>query len=816
MRLLSLTVSNFRGFGTGSPTIPLAGDLVLLFGPNGFGKTSLAEAIEWLLYGTTRRRQRGDSYSKNEFEGCFPNAHGGAPVEVSARVRLPGGTEHTIARSIPDPRHDTVSLTFINGRQEAFDAIGLSKIEALHPVVAQHDLQSFIHSRPKERRDFISAALGLEEITALKTALDGSRKAFAGTPPAAVEAARTKLKALAAVLGTIPETKTLGLRWQKLPLELRDDDQNALVAAAQRLAGTAADDAQSLLQDLRLKRQQTSRTVFDTSLLTLSTDVPATTKQLSARIEAVTDACSSLAQVVAKGVATRASKYATALLHFWEGGLKLAAHGDKCPMCEEETLTGDKRAALQARLKEAHDGLTNSREIAAATEKAKSELTLAKHVLDGASVQGLDANTRELLSKLLEKEPEALAACLEVHDALKEAEHQVGSAGAALTEFLSSIPVRLADATKAEALVVDSTTIPRAFEDKAGAFQGAMQQYSSAWVAFDQVLAKRISSNTAIGEIDAVGQALKAEQERKVVATYDGIVAKSRAIMQATEAFLQRKQVELLLSRGKDIKTLYDMLNPGAQVGFDVMEPANEQLKLHARSYGKRMSAAANLSECQLNCLGLSFWLGGATAAGSPFGFVLLDDPVQSMDDDHTEAFIGSVIPDLCDVQKKQVILLSHEKRLIERIRDLNKSRKLSVYHFDLYDISGPSITQQSTIAMMISDIKGLAKGNESNRSTAVDRLRKIGEQIVRDLHLKVLGTPLGSEYDKALPAQLLGVFRSIPGTNTSEHEGLKDTFDFASPAHHSEPGYSVPVMTNIMPHINRLENLAKAHGLFP
>src|SRR5229473_1047202 len=103
MRLIKLTVRNFRGFGSSEVTIDLAADLVLMFGPNAYGKTSLAEAIEWLFYGTTRRRQRGEGYSKNEYDGCFSNAHGGVPVEVSARIRTVGGTEHTINPRITNP-----------------------------------------------------------------------------------------------------------------------------------------------------------------------------------------------------------------------------------------------------------------------------------------------------------------------------------------------------------------------------------------------------------------------------------------------------------------------------------------------------------------------------------------------------------------------------------------------------------------------------------------------------------------------------------------------------------------------------------------
>jgi hypothetical protein len=56
--------------------------------------------------------------------------------------------------------------------------------------------------------------------------------------------------------------------------------------------------------------------------------------------------------------------------------------------------------------------------------------------------------------------------------------------------------------------------------------------------------------------------------------------------------------------------------------------PGTDQIKLHASGFGVRMPAAANLSECQLNCLGLSVWVMQATTPSSPFDFIVLDDPV--------------------------------------------------------------------------------------------------------------------------------------------------------------------------------------------
>ncbi|SRR5216684_1470936 len=815
MRLITLTVRNFRGFGPRDATINLAADLVLMFGPNAYGKTSLAEAIEWLFYGTTRRRQRGEGYSKNEYDGCFPNVHGGIPVEVSARIRTVGGIEHTITRRIINSAIGETSETFIDGNPAPFKNLGLVDLDAVHPVVAQHDLQSFIHSRPKERRDMISAAFGLEELTALKTALDGARKSFNATPPPGVEQARAQLRSLATVLTSLPETKALGLRWQKTAVEVkREDDPKALKSAGQRLANSKAEDVETLLDELRVRRQRLSQTVFDTTKLLPSADVAATVRRLTAERTTLAEACNALSEAIGNAVATAAAAYSTALLQFWETGLGFPAEADSCPMCEEQTLTTGKRSALQSRLSAARATLTGNQQVTAATTRAVAALARATQALQNTSILGFGTGDRLRLERLLFSQSGPLAAYLVAYDDLIRTTNEARESATKLSDFMARIPATLGDTTRAPELIANSKAAPQDFLDAISKMESSLHRYALAWNAFEPVLAAEIASNKSIAEIDTVGKGLKMQGEINILAAYDAVLDVSLSLMQGTETQVQNKQTQLLNSRGKEIKDIYDQMNPGAQVHFEGMEPGNEQLRLHASSFGVRMSAAANLSECQLNCLGLSFWLMRATTPKSCSGFILLDDPVQSMDDAHCEAFISRVIPDLCD--KKQVIVLSHERRLIDRIRDLNKGRPTIVYHYDDYDKAGPSITQQVNLAVMLREVEGLAKGNEPNRSQAVDKLRKLVEQFVRDLHLKQIGQPVPAQYDSAKPSELLELYRQIPNTLPDEYQRLKDTVDFASSAHHQAAGYAVPVTTNITPHVERLRNLMIKYKLLP
>jgi chromosome segregation ATPase len=279
MRLLSLTIRNFRGFGTSVDQITLDADLVLFYGPNGHSKTSLAEAVEWLFYGCTKRRLLGEQSSTTEYAGTYANVHGRQPVEVSSRIRLPEGRCVELIRRMDPALGPEASRTFIDGRDAGFESLGIIPNEAVYPVVAQHSLQTFIHSKPKDRRDAIANALGLDELTARKTAIDGARKSFQSSPPLAVSEARNRLRPLTRDLATLPETVNLAQRWQRTPMEVSHaQDLQDHTAAAQALSGDNTTVIAELIQSLRAKRQIVSQSVFDTAKVTLppgSENVPA-------------------------------------------------------------------------------------------------------------------------------------------------------------------------------------------------------------------------------------------------------------------------------------------------------------------------------------------------------------------------------------------------------------------------------------------------------------------------------------------------------------------------------------------------------------
>ena len=260
MRLIQLSIRNFRGFGESGDVIRFDHDLILIYGPNGFGKTSIAEALEWLFYGMTKRRKRGETYSRAEYANTYANVHGGVPVEVEAVIEL-GGREVRLGRRVTSGEQ---TQTLVDRCARLFSSLGLVVDESVYPVVAQHGLQTFIHTKPKDRRDAISSALGLDELTTLKSVLDSARSTFQRSPPPSVVEAKSLLLTDIQIIARIPETQKLAQRWRKSPPEVDPDkDSEDVLKAAVRLSGRKAGSVDSVLSHLREARRAACRAVFD-------------------------------------------------------------------------------------------------------------------------------------------------------------------------------------------------------------------------------------------------------------------------------------------------------------------------------------------------------------------------------------------------------------------------------------------------------------------------------------------------------------------------------------------------------------------------
>jgi DNA repair exonuclease SbcCD ATPase subunit len=194
MKLINLTIAGFRGFNE-EQTLDFQGDLIIYAGPNGAGKTSIGESLEWLLYGKTLKRSKGDEISKREYAESYRNAHYAASKKpfVQAEVLDRGGEKRVIRRELQD---DEASILTLDGKPvAALDELGLQTVYD-RPLILQHTLQDFIFMRPKTRYEVLSAMLGLDSLISFRNAVEQAKNDLPKRLPARIVQAQSRSAAL--------------------------------------------------------------------------------------------------------------------------------------------------------------------------------------------------------------------------------------------------------------------------------------------------------------------------------------------------------------------------------------------------------------------------------------------------------------------------------------------------------------------------------------------------------------------------------------------------------------------------------------------
>jgi hypothetical protein len=213
-RIAKVEIQGFRAFGAKRQMLAFASPLAAVWGANSQGKTSLAEAIEFLLTGQIVRRALMAS-GQDEFADALRNAHmaGGMPTYVEAVFVLPDGSSRKVRRTLKadyGKKQDCESALEIDGKaapESTIQAlgIGLSQPPLRAPVLAQHTLGYLFSARPQERASYFKALLevgDLEtfrgEVASLQDGLnaDGNPHISKLAAAAAIAAAALHLKPL--------------------------------------------------------------------------------------------------------------------------------------------------------------------------------------------------------------------------------------------------------------------------------------------------------------------------------------------------------------------------------------------------------------------------------------------------------------------------------------------------------------------------------------------------------------------------------------------------------------------------------------------
>ena len=181
VRLASLRAQYFRGFREATYPVNMGENLIVIDGPNSSGKTSLAEALEWLFTGSLSRRVDSNSGNPRELEDCIQNQFRPEDAETWVNAEFVAGSAETgtdcftLRRVLTKDYGRTAnakceSVLFWNDQE--LDSEGeqhvLDKYFAgIPPLLMQHTIRDFVHADPNRRRAYFERLLQLDELTEL-------------------------------------------------------------------------------------------------------------------------------------------------------------------------------------------------------------------------------------------------------------------------------------------------------------------------------------------------------------------------------------------------------------------------------------------------------------------------------------------------------------------------------------------------------------------------------------------------------------------------------------------------------------------------
>lgn len=678
-----LRAEAFRGFNQ-PVVVDLNASVVIVHGPNGMGKTSLFDALQWVLLGDLPRLRTARLRLSDEYIVSAYRPGEKATVEVQVRLqgerftlRRIGDRTGSVLTWEPDegdalrgqPAEEVLARAFGGGPDldlpASLNACGLLQQDAARQVLA---------SPPRDRFGTFSQLLGLGELADVEQWAQTRDKEAAGQAKVLADEAldvenrytRTSARladlrenaavrpAVADVAGRLQTAvATAGLQLGR-PIDSRD---GAVGLAAH--ATSVAREASELAMQVRRLRTESDRLPGDDDVASkgdaLAQMRTAAELQVADSLLVEQRAREALHQLEA----TQASigRMAAAVLPH--------VTGPSCPVCLQKV----DEMALRQRLSELEGALSTADAQALAAGRAQA-LQVAQ-----AELQAVRLREQEHLAHQLRRQQWR-------HELDGAASRAAALASPEVPLQLPPVPAPLLDAAPFLDIVSTSSTTVAALA----------RELVSAWDSSASNEEARAASDT-----ESTRQLLAAVQERR-----EGV---ARARIEASTLYKAVQQARLDVVRGEFARLgplaqdIYSRLDPHPT--FQDIDLVSDLFRATGTTVAQVKDVVSGItadpmivfSSAQANIAAISYVmaLNAASAAGAPV--LLLDDPMQAMDDINVLGFA-----DLCRHvrQNRQLIVSTHERRfahLLERkLAPRRPGERTLALEFVGWDRSGPML----------------------------------------------------------------------------------------------------------------------------
>jgi hypothetical protein len=744
-RIKKLEILGFRAFGRNAQTLEFPSLLAAVWGPNSQGKTSLAEAIEFLLTGQIVRRALMAS-GQDEFADALRNAHLPANTSpfVQATITGPDGAPRVIKRILKTDygkKQDCETLLEIDGKPAAEAdlaplGIVLSQPPLRAPVLAQHTLGYLFSARPQDRSTYFKALLEVIDLEEFRSVTAALEQGIAGPPDplvgkliraAAVPLAERYLNPL---LASAPSLAAIDAAFAASCKELIEaHGESAPADHEQRIAKL-----ESILAEKRAKTFALKE--FDRKPAVVWTR-PA--EELHGRLPAYVAERAKVDEQTRR--MTTLFREALALPTVAE-----ATEPIDCPLCKADgSLTPQRIAFIRERVADTEsfqNALKEAREALAVM--ATSLQVAASAIADSLPMfitnpskfrRARGFRVHRIVSML------GAGAKPNIDAWLAALRRLVRRRTAAITAIRELTPLIDQYAGNPDTLT-DPAAVKSAFTDIAAAYAAYVATLSE----YDP-LEKRISAALK-AVVDAESQTagwqelidLARDQENVRTALIDRF-AREQTLSELRQAVRQidKGNEQVLEEKFQDlsdgIQHWWDLLRPDELSFFKGVVPrpgARRTIDFKAglatqpdRSDPKFRDVVAVFSQSQLHCLGLALFL--ARSVKESAGFIVLDDPILSSDEDYRAFFNAMVIEDLLN-KEIQVIILTQDQRTWKNLGERYLHRNIRQFQIVLESPADGSMVADTADDLETQFIKAdmLVRGGHPS-------LHKQGGEAIRD-----------------------------------------------------------------------------------
>ncbi len=728
-KIKAINISGMRGIKS-TLLLNLNNRSILIFGENGSGKSSLADAIEW--------------YYSDRVEHLISKETGATKGRGSLRNLF-----------IPDNEDAFINIQYSNNKLDATKAIDSSlkastsnttedfkgyflATQSENLILRYRDLVEFIIATPGEKLEKLQNIIGFSAVTDIR----GVLKKSAGRIARDIRSANYD--------NQMHSQQSIVL--DNLGQNAYSDEQ-LFTGANQLIKPLQIDKDIKSHNDIKdvLKSIETKE---DTALLeqiSFYTKVGENLTEIIGNIDSIHSSYKGYHTTYTELQKKPENIQKLQLLSLLKEGLSVlkndVVQDDYCPLCLQEKSKIELIKELNERIKELED----LEEEKGKLEEQGQELTDILRV----NINTIDGLLKE---KLFKEEQQAKP--------LENIQQ--------LEIFLNAF----SDELKKELIAKDSIQEPSKIQIDKKEIAGLVKEAHGTVKA----LTESKSSNIKFQIYTKLFHAVTAYNQYQSIKRRKEILTKQQLTFQVLFAdFIKRQEEALnvfLDMFSANIDEYYTTMNPNEKIEKIKLVPINDKngdlvgITIEYRFFDEiKTPPIAYLSESHINCLGVSFFLASAKAFNKQNKFFVLDDVISSFDRPHRSRFAQLLTDKFSDYQ---ILLLTHEQGFFKLVASNVKSKGWQIRDLKWSSENGVEIEESTT------DIKEriLKKFEDKSTDGLGNDIRIYTEKVMKEIAYNIeaqVPFRYNEINEKRMAPELLN---AVHGRISKKGDGLKDKAD--------------------------------------